>query len=252
MLQRYLGILGATVAVIAIAVGIGFARQSAQLRRQVDELKKNPQQGVNDEAKKLVEEVRGIVDLPEGEGPTVATITDRERLKDVPFFTRAENGDKVLIYVTARRAYLYRPGTRKLVEVATINLSPRVAAVQDIEGKIALLNATDVAGLTVRIEETLKRLLPKLAVVSRGNAKANLETSILVDLTGTRSEDAERFATAFGVDVGTFPEGETRPEGADFVILLGQDVATRPSPSPSSSPSPEASPSPTPSPSPAP
>ncbi len=71
-----------------------------------------------------MESVRSIIsnymELPQGENPTIATVVDKQKLADQPFFTHAENGDKVLIYTNARKAILYRPTTKKVVEVAPI------------------------------------------------------------------------------------------------------------------------------------
>lgn len=250
-MQKYLGYLGIAIAVVAILVGASFAAQSRQLRQQVEELKKNPQQAAQDEVKTLVESVGRIVVLPEGENPTVASITDREKLKDVPFFTKAENGDKVLIYVNARKAFLYRPSTSKLIEVATINLQPRADA--SFAPTVVIRNGTEVVGLARRFEDDLKRSLPNATVTARDSAKkTDFAETVVVDLTGSRAADAERLAGIVGGTVGALPEGETKPTGADFLILLGKDAASRPAVSPSPTPSPAglASPSPSPSPSP--
>lgn len=243
LFSRPLGLLGVAVAIIAILTGVNYARQAQELKKQIEELKQNPQQVVQDEVKKLVEDVGKLIALPEGEEPTLATITDRDRLKDVPFFTKAENGDKVLIFVNARKAFLYRPSSQKLIEVATINLSPQ--ADQNFAPKVAVRNGTDVAGLTQRIADELKRALPKSEVVTRDNAKnPSTKETIVVDLTGNRRADAQRLAQAIGAEVGSLPEGEGKPAGADFLILIGSDKATVVTPSPS--PSPTASPSPKP------
>ena len=64
--------------------------------------------------------VSRLIVLPEGEEPTIATVTDPEKLKDQPFFARAKPGDKVLLYTQAKKAYLYDPVADKLLEVAPI------------------------------------------------------------------------------------------------------------------------------------
>ena len=68
----------------------------------------------------IIEVISQLMDLPEGETPTVATVSDKEKLKDQQFFAAAENGDKVLIYSNARKAILYRPSIDRIIEVAPI------------------------------------------------------------------------------------------------------------------------------------
>lgn len=80
------------------------------------------------ETKALVEEIGKIMVLPSDEEPTVATVSDLEPLKDQPFFANAKIGDKVLIYTNARKAILYNPKMRKIVEVAPINIGDQSPA----------------------------------------------------------------------------------------------------------------------------
>lgn len=89
----------------------------------------NPPQGSQEEVKKLVDEVGKLMDLPPAETPTVATVTDITKLQAQPFFARAKNGDKVLIYQNNGRAILYDPQAKKIVEVAPINVGTQSAQV---------------------------------------------------------------------------------------------------------------------------
>ncbi len=68
----------------------------------------------------LIERVGELIVLPQGEEPTVATVSDPDKLKDQVFFANAKVGDKVLIYTKARKAYLYDPEGDILLEVAPI------------------------------------------------------------------------------------------------------------------------------------
>jgi hypothetical protein len=72
------------------------------------------------EAGDLVQEVGKIVLLPNGEVPTIATIVDPSKYSGQAFFKNAKTGDKVLIYVEAKKAYLYRPSQNLLIEAAPI------------------------------------------------------------------------------------------------------------------------------------
>lgn len=86
------------------------------------ELQKDPQKNNQKEVRLLVEKLAKIIVLPEGETPTVATVTDPEKLRDQPFFAHAKSGDKVVIYTNARKAILYDPVAGKIMEVAPVNI----------------------------------------------------------------------------------------------------------------------------------
>ena len=75
--------------------------------------------------KDLLEEVGSKMDLPENETPTIATITDVTKLEDQPFFRKAKNGDKLIVYGSTQKAILYRPSTHKIIEVAQLNINPQ-------------------------------------------------------------------------------------------------------------------------------
>lgn len=91
--------------------------QNAKIERLSD-----PQEAAKDEAARVKDLVGKLVDLPKDETPTIATVNDASKLKGQAFFAQAQNGDKVLIFTKAKKAYLYRPSTNKLVEVAPVNI----------------------------------------------------------------------------------------------------------------------------------
>jgi len=70
----------------------------------------------------VVAEVEKLIVLPEGEEPTIATVTDPEKLRDQVFFANAKEGHKVLIYTKAQKAYLYDPVAKRLIEVAPLTV----------------------------------------------------------------------------------------------------------------------------------
>ena len=82
----------------------------------------NPSAAAASETQELVEKVGRLIVLPEGEQPTIATVTDPEALKNQPFFARAKMGDQVLLYTGARKVILYDPVADKIVEVAGLNI----------------------------------------------------------------------------------------------------------------------------------
>lgn len=61
--------------------------------------------------------------LPTNETPTMATVSDPEKLRDQAFFANAKKGDRVLIYANSQKAILYDPVADRIIEVAPINSS---------------------------------------------------------------------------------------------------------------------------------
>ncbi|MFA4890591.1 MAG: hypothetical protein WC587_03125 [Candidatus Paceibacterota bacterium] len=95
---------------------------AAYFWKQLDDFKNNPQKVAQVEVDNVVNKVGQLMVLPEGEQPTVATVTDPDKLKDQPFFAKAKKGDRVLIYTNARKAILYDEVANKIVEIAPLNI----------------------------------------------------------------------------------------------------------------------------------
>jgi hypothetical protein len=219
--QKGLLMLGVVILLIAVGLATRSNLQARQFQKQLEELKQTQPQAQPQEVQQLVAEVSRLTVLPEGEQPTVATISNEEELRSTPFFAAAQKGDKVLIYVKARKAVLYRPDTQKIIEIATLNLD---AADQNFTPKITLRNGTTSALAVARVEDNLTRALPRATIVGRENS-ANVQRTetMVIDLVGGRGLETQRIATLLGIKTGALPPEETKPENADFLILVGSD-----------------------------
>lgn len=111
-------IAAGVVCAVLLLVGGYFIYQKTQSGNNLP----NNQQASADETKKLVGEVGKLMQLPSGEVPTVATVTDITKLSSQPFFKNAKNGDKVLIYQNSRKAIIYDPNAKKIIDITQINL----------------------------------------------------------------------------------------------------------------------------------
>lgn len=76
-----------------------------------------------DELSQVISEVGKVLLLPSNETPTLATVSNPAVLKNQPFFANALAGDKVLIYPTSKKAILWRPSTKQVIEVATVDIN---------------------------------------------------------------------------------------------------------------------------------
>lgn len=205
------------------------------------------------ELESLVADISEHFELPLNETPTLATVTDREKLSGQEFFAASQNGDKVLLYQEGRKAILYRPSTGKIVNVAPIGVqapaepvaeepatvagaetatepAPAEPAVEPIiptePAKIVLYNGTTKKGLTGTYEkDLLADDATAYEVVAKENAaKTDYEATVVVDLSKAQSVRAAQLAETLAVSVvETIPDGEATPEGADILVILGTD-----------------------------
>lgn len=90
----------------------------------------NPAAVSLEEAREITEKIGKFIELPE-ESPTLATVSNKEKLQNQPFFSKAENGDKVLIYSQVGKAILYRPSTNKIIEVTSLTGGGNTSSVQE-------------------------------------------------------------------------------------------------------------------------
>lgn len=104
---------------------VAAAGTSLYMYRQMSDLK-NPDKVAKEEALRLVAKVGGLMVLPAGEEPTVATVADPSKLSDQPFFQNAKEGDKLMIYSQSQKVILYRPSENKIVEVSPVNLNQQI------------------------------------------------------------------------------------------------------------------------------
>lgn len=176
------------------------------------------------EAADLVKKVARFISLPEGELPTIATVSDYQKLKDQPFFEKSQNGDKVLIYTKAKKAYLYRLSTDKLIDVTIVNVGSANPKPQEI--KIVLRNGTSSVGLTNKLEPEIKKVLPNSTIVKKENAvKSDYQTTTVIVLNEYASQAASVVADYLKATVTSLPSDESKPTDADILVIIGKDKA---------------------------
>jgi hypothetical protein len=214
--------------IFVIVLAIGGIITSVYYFNKYQALKANPNLGAQKEVETLVKSVSKLMELPADETPTVATIADKDKLKDQPFFAKAENGDKLLAYTKAMQAILYRPSANRIINVAPILIDQKQGVTnapisQKTDNlKIAYYNGTKTVGLSGQAEKLIKSAYPNYQTDSLTNAsKKDYTETLVIDLFGTHSQEAKKIATLLGGKVSVLPEGENRPD-ADILIISGQ------------------------------
>jgi hypothetical protein len=199
------------------------------------------------EAKILKEKVGKLIDLPTDEEPTIVTVTDIEKVKSQPFFAKASNGDKVLIYQNNKKAILYNPTRNQVLEVgplltpnttstpgaslsATLKPSaapPSITATPTPEktnAKVIIINGTESSGLTGKVEKAIHEKFPDIDIVSLGVAvKKDYEKTLVVNLNGAYKNTVEELSKSIGAEVSDLPSDEKKPVKTDILIIVGKD-----------------------------
>lgn len=222
-----------TLIIIALIVLVaGFSAwqysQNLALKKELGQLKGDG--GASDaEIRELVSKVGALIELPEGDEPTIATVTDPQKLTDQAFFATAKTGDKVLIYANAKKAILYRPSENKIIEVAPVNIGGATAeAEQQTESPLPVTerasvvvqvqNASKTNGLARKVSDTLRAAGFVQANASDAPAGVSATTTIIYGerYKAVANEINEVLGNSAKTEVQIGLEGATVILGTDF------------------------------------
>ena len=219
-----IGIIAGIVLISALGSSIYFYTKYQSSKNVLG----NSTKGQLEETTSLIKKVDKLIELPKGENPTIATVSDINKLKGQTFFKNAKNGDKVLIYTKAKKAILYNPRTNKIIEAQPINIGDTAPSASSSASatpspavvRVVLLNGTRTPGLATTTEKTLTTS-KNITVVSKGNANDNYTKNIVIDLTGKNGSAAVEIAKVLKGEVGKLPATEVKPTNADILVILG-------------------------------
>lgn len=180
----------------------------------------------------IVKNVGKLTQVPPGEQPTIAKISDITKLNNQPFFQNAQNGDFVLIYTKAKEAILYDPVSNKVLRVGPILVPSPTAGIpqaalgaqtSNLPVSVAIYNGTTVAGLAKKTETQLTQDMKNVTVVAEINAaKQDYRQTVVIDLKGNNADTVAKLAQIMNGSVGTsLPRGEEKPAHADILVILG-------------------------------
>ncbi len=234
VIKQKLPLIGLGIIVVILIAGGGVLFwQYQKSQQELKSLQANTaaSQQAQTELRQLVSEVSKLIDVPTSEDPTVATVTSIDKLKDQQFFQKAKNGDKVLIYTSAKKAILYDPVAKKIIDVAPVNIGSASGELSDLAQpnasvnpiRVTFRNSTQTTGLAGRIEADLKKALPQVTTAGKDNAKAESPKTIVIAITEQGQADAAIVAQTLNATVGELPKDEVKPTNADILVLIGSD-----------------------------
>jgi hypothetical protein len=100
-------------------IGTAIMRYQHQPQKDVKAITTKTEEPVDKKAK-VIEAVSKRIELPQNEVPVLATVEDVEKLRSQDFFKDAQNGDKILMYRSSGKAFLYRPATDEVLVQAPL------------------------------------------------------------------------------------------------------------------------------------
>lgn len=113
---------------LALAGGVAFLyTKYTETRKEVEKLStvQGQQELSKTQTHELLGEMRQIIIMPTNEDPVVATITDINQLKDKDFYKDANNGDRVVVFANAKKAYIYSPERKLIVNVGAFQIEEK-------------------------------------------------------------------------------------------------------------------------------
>lgn len=213
------------ISLLAIVIALGGVGAAYYFYRENNKIKNDPSALQNLQAKEadaLKDKVGKLMTLPNDESPVVATIQDKEKLKDQPFFNDAQNGDKLLIFTNAKKAIIYREADNKI-----INVGPIAVNTSDLgkDKKVAIINGSSDTEANANVETNLKATFNGIVIASKADAKKrDYAKSQIFDVSGKNGDLAKQIADVVGGEVvNALPAGEDQPSGVDvLVVAVGQ------------------------------
>lgn len=110
-------LLGAVgIILIGTIASLYFYLQNQRLKKELFE----PVTRTQDFKGIFIEEVSKLIAVPPDEEPTMIRINDVTRAKTQPFFFNAKDGDIVLLYKKAKRAILYDPEAKRIIQAGPL------------------------------------------------------------------------------------------------------------------------------------
>lgn len=183
------------------------------------ELKKSPDSSAKAEVANVVKKVSNLYEVPTDEEPTVAKVQNKRQLPKQDFYKNAQDGDYVLVYANNKLAMIYREKTDKLVNVGPVNFANQTG-----KPTVALMNGAGDSGKVSAAAGKLGDLSGQLTVLENTpDAKSQIDNTIVVDIGGQNGALTASIAQKLSGIVGSLPEGETPPNGASIIVIVGKN-----------------------------
>lgn len=229
-------IIGGLVVIVIITLSTGVFVMYSRNKQLVIEMQSASSMSENT-VQQLLSNLGKLISLPTDEQPTIATVTDPQKLASQSFFALAKTGDKVFVFNKSKRIILYRPVTNKIINAAPLNrdegqvagaattmvkpgsLTPTPSTVS-----VTIFNGTEIPKLAQKASQRLEGIAG-IEVIKQDNAfSQDYSTTTVINLNNVDAGVVEQIAKTFSAKIASLPENETAPEDTDILIIVGNDA----------------------------
>ena len=176
------------------------------------------------QTEELLEKMKKHIVLPDDEEPIIATVTDAEALKkESDFYALAKNDDVVVIYVRAKKAFLFDPFANRVLNVGPVVTDDNTEdnIVNENAVSVEVRNGTETVGRGEEVAQQVSNLDENFEVLPATNADGKYLKTVIVN-NGTDAELIAKVEAALGSSaIDTVPEGE-RNSSAKILVLIGE------------------------------
>jgi len=155
-------------------------------------------QGQQEVAKKEVDQITtGLAKLTllPKEDPVVATIVDSKFLAtQSAFYQNAENGDKLVVYPKAQKAYIFSPAKNIIVNAGPLVLNQDQAAAPV---RFEVRNGSSVVGAASKLKDQLEKNQLLVSALSDASRKDYVQTLIIPINQSFKADQLSQFAQAY-------------------------------------------------------
>ncbi len=218
-MPKLLKIMIIVVIIVTLGVGIYYLLNQYGVIKTVQLAWQMQSQQMADE--KVLQKLGKILDLPKDVTPTMAVVTDADKLKEAqPFLSNAKNGDRLIIYPDM--AILFDENANKIMKVGPVNISNTPAATPVNFAVYNSLTSDPSNTKTAEMEAKIKTAFNNAVVTVKANStKIDYPNTLVVDIAGN-TPDMQKIADALGAKLSGLPIGEKKPEGVAVLVIIGK------------------------------
>lgn len=202
---------------------LGYLYYQANQKLQHLSTAQGQQEVAEKEVRELTEKLGRLTILPQ-EDPVVATILDAQYLAtQSAFYEHAENGDKLVVYPQAQKAYIYNPSQNIIVNAGPliVNQDQSTRPV-----RFEVRNGSVITGAAARMKAQLEEKNQLVSALSDASRKDYTQTILVAINPALQGTAIDEFAQEIGAQVvRELPSGEAESE-ADILVIVSGDQET--------------------------